>query len=90
MGGTCELGWHVISRHNSFPCCAGIKPTHGARAGHGTRWGGRSRTCCTDLRMLAAPKAVLVTDIVTHTDLWPRASLGVNKPGTDGDKPGFV
>ena len=39
MGGTCELGWHVISKHNSFPCYAGIKRAHGARAGHGTRCG---------------------------------------------------
>jgi uncharacterized protein YbjT (DUF2867 family) len=34
--------------------------------------------------------AALVTDIITHPDLWPRANLGVNKPGTDGDKPAFV
>jgi hypothetical protein len=34
--------------------------------------------------------AALVTDIVTQPDLWPRANLGVNKPGTDGDKRGFV
>lgn len=34
--------------------------------------------------------AALVTGIVTHPDLWPRANLGVNKPGTDGDKPAFA
>jgi uncharacterized protein YbjT (DUF2867 family) len=34
--------------------------------------------------------AALVTDIVTHPDRWMRANLGVNKPGTDGDKPAFV
>jgi uncharacterized protein YbjT (DUF2867 family) len=33
--------------------------------------------------------AALVTDIVTHPDRWVRANLGVNKPGTDGDKPAF-
>jgi uncharacterized protein YbjT (DUF2867 family) len=31
--------------------------------------------------------AALVTDIATTPDLWSRANLGVNKPGTDGDKP---
>jgi uncharacterized protein YbjT (DUF2867 family) len=34
--------------------------------------------------------AALVTDIVTHPDLRARANLGVNKPGTDGDKPAFA
>lgn len=34
--------------------------------------------------------AALVTDIVTHRDRWIRANLGVNKPGTDGDKPDFL
>jgi uncharacterized protein YbjT (DUF2867 family) len=34
--------------------------------------------------------AALVTDIATHPDRWRRANLGVNKPGTDGDKPAFV
>jgi uncharacterized protein YbjT (DUF2867 family) len=34
--------------------------------------------------------AALVTDIVTHPDRWVRANLGVNKPGTDGDKPAFL
>jgi uncharacterized protein YbjT (DUF2867 family) len=34
--------------------------------------------------------AALVTDIVTHPDRWARANLGVNKPGTDGDKPAFA
>jgi hypothetical protein len=33
--------------------------------------------------------AALVTDIVTQPDRWVRANLGVNKPGTDGDKPAF-
>ena len=33
--------------------------------------------------------AALVTDIATTPDLWSRANLGVNKPGTDGDKPAF-
>jgi uncharacterized protein YbjT (DUF2867 family) len=34
--------------------------------------------------------AGLVTNIATHPDLWPCANLGVNKPGTDGDKPAFA
>jgi len=34
--------------------------------------------------------AALVTDIVTHPGLWAHANLGVNKPGTDGDKPAFA
>jgi len=34
--------------------------------------------------------AALVTDIVTHPDRWVRANLGVNKPGTEGDKPAFL
>lgn len=34
--------------------------------------------------------AALVTDIVMHPDRWVRSSLGVNKPGTDGDKPAFA
>ena len=34
--------------------------------------------------------AALVTDIVTHPDRCVRANLGVNKPGTDGDKPAFA
>ena len=34
--------------------------------------------------------AALVTDIATTPDLWSRANLGVNKPGTDGDKPAFL
>jgi uncharacterized protein YbjT (DUF2867 family) len=34
--------------------------------------------------------AALVTDIATSPGLWSRANLGVNKPGTDGDKPGFL
>jgi uncharacterized protein YbjT (DUF2867 family) len=34
--------------------------------------------------------AALVTKIATHPDLWARANLGVNKSGTDGDKPAFA
>jgi uncharacterized protein YbjT (DUF2867 family) len=34
--------------------------------------------------------AALVVDIVTSPDLWSRSNLGVNKPGTDGDKPAFM
>jgi hypothetical protein len=34
--------------------------------------------------------AALVTDIVTHPGRWARANLGVDKPGTDGDKPAFA
>jgi len=34
--------------------------------------------------------AALVTDIVTHPDRCVRANLGVNKPGTEGDKPAFL
>ena len=34
--------------------------------------------------------AALVTNIATHPDLWARANLGANKPGTDGDKPAFA
>jgi uncharacterized protein YbjT (DUF2867 family) len=34
--------------------------------------------------------AALVTNIAMHPDLWARANLGVNKPGTDGDKPAFA
>jgi NAD(P)H-binding len=34
--------------------------------------------------------AALVTDIVTHPDRWSRSNLGVNKPGTEGDKPAFL
>lgn len=34
--------------------------------------------------------AALVTEIVTHPDRWERANLGVNKPGTEGDKPAFA
>jgi uncharacterized protein YbjT (DUF2867 family) len=36
-----------------------------------------------------ASVAVLVTDIGTSPGLWSHANLGVNKPGTDGDRPGF-
>lgn len=34
--------------------------------------------------------AALVADIITHPDRFSRASVGVNKPGTDGDKPAFA
>jgi uncharacterized protein YbjT (DUF2867 family) len=34
--------------------------------------------------------ASLVTDIATSPGLWSRANLGVNKPGTDGDRPSFI
>jgi hypothetical protein len=34
--------------------------------------------------------AALVVDIVKSPDLWSRSNLGVNKPGTDGDKPAFL
>jgi hypothetical protein len=34
--------------------------------------------------------AALVVDIVMSPDLWSRSNLGVNKPGTDGDKPAFI
>lgn len=34
--------------------------------------------------------AALVTDIVTHPERWLRANLGVDKPGTDADKPSFM
>ena len=34
--------------------------------------------------------AALVTDIATSPGLWPRLNLGVNKPGTDGDRPSFI
>ena len=34
--------------------------------------------------------AALVVDIIASPDLWPRSNLGVDKPGTDGDKPSFL
>lgn len=34
--------------------------------------------------------AALVSDIITTPSRWSRANLGVNKPGTDGDKPHFL
>jgi len=34
--------------------------------------------------------AALVTDIATSPGLWSSANLGVNKPGTDGDRPSFI
>ncbi len=33
--------------------------------------------------------AAFVADIVTSPALWPRANLGVNKPGMEGDRPSF-
>jgi hypothetical protein len=33
--------------------------------------------------------AALVTDIAMSPGLWSHANLGVNKPGTDGDRPSF-
>jgi hypothetical protein len=40
--------------------------------------------------MASRSVAALVTDIVTHPDRWSRSNLGVNKPGTEGDKPAFL
>lgn len=34
--------------------------------------------------------AALATDIATNPDHWTHANLGVNKPGTEGDKPSFL
>ena len=34
--------------------------------------------------------AALAVDIITSPGLWSRSNLGVNKPGTDGDKPAFL
>ncbi|WP_175997579.1 SDR family oxidoreductase [Burkholderia stabilis] len=34
--------------------------------------------------------AALVAELVEHPDRLVRANVGVNKPGTDGDKPAFV
>ncbi|QYY33976.1 SDR family oxidoreductase (plasmid) [Cupriavidus pinatubonensis] len=34
--------------------------------------------------------AALVTDLVIHPNRMVRANVGVNKPGTDGDKPAFA
>ncbi|WP_245644152.1 Rossmann-fold NAD(P)-binding domain-containing protein [Paraburkholderia oxyphila] len=34
--------------------------------------------------------AALVVDLVKHPEKLVRANVGVNKPGTDGDKPAFV
>jgi uncharacterized protein YbjT (DUF2867 family) len=34
--------------------------------------------------------AALAVDIVKDPDHWSRASLGVNKPGTDGGRPSFM
>lgn len=34
--------------------------------------------------------AALITDIITSPGKWSRANLGVDKPGTDGDRPAFM
>ncbi|MBN3822129.1 SDR family oxidoreductase [Burkholderia sp. Ac-20384] len=34
--------------------------------------------------------AALVTELVAHPERLVRANVGVNKPGTDGDRPAFV
>ena len=34
--------------------------------------------------------AALAVDILKSPDLWSRSNLGVNKPGTEGDKPAFL
>ena len=34
--------------------------------------------------------AALVVDILKSPDRWSRSNLGVNKPGTEGDKPAFL
>jgi len=34
--------------------------------------------------------AALVTELVAHPDRMVRANVGVNKPGTDGDRPAFA
>ncbi|MGF7437515.1 NAD(P)H-binding protein [Lentilactobacillus senioris] len=34
--------------------------------------------------------AAVVTDIITNPQKYERASIGVNKPNTDGDKPAFM
>lgn len=34
--------------------------------------------------------AALVADVVAHPDRLVKANVGVNKPGTDGDKPAFL
>lgn len=34
--------------------------------------------------------AALVTELVRHPERLVRANIGVNKPGTDGDKPAFI
>ncbi len=33
--------------------------------------------------------AAFVTDVATYPDRHSRENLGINKPGTDGDKPAF-
>ncbi|MGE8065101.1 SDR family oxidoreductase [Pseudomonas sp. NPDC089569] len=34
--------------------------------------------------------AALVTDIIEHPEHFARGNIGVNKPNSDGDKPGFM
>lgn len=34
--------------------------------------------------------AALVVDVIEHPDHMVRINLGVNKPGSDGDKPAFM
>lgn len=34
--------------------------------------------------------ADLVTRIIAHPEQWARTDVGVNKPGTDGDRPAFI
>ena len=34
--------------------------------------------------------AALAVDVILHPETMVRENLGVNKPGTDGDKPAFV
>lgn len=34
--------------------------------------------------------AALIVSIIEHPQRWSRANIGVNKPGSDGDKPAFM
>ncbi|MDH6286421.1 SDR family oxidoreductase [Rhodococcus opacus] len=34
--------------------------------------------------------AALIADIITSPDKWSRTNVGVDKPGTDGDRPAFM
>ncbi|MFC9360258.1 SDR family oxidoreductase [Rhodococcus sp. NPDC057014] len=34
--------------------------------------------------------AALIADIISSPDTWSRTNLGVDKPGTDGDRPAFM